>query len=466
MAGAWRPAIASTGGEAFARPASPPAVATESASSRLPFLLFCVLTFVVVGRPNDYIQALVPLRLALVMTAVTVVATFLFRRPGAVDPLRFRETKVYLAFFAVMCLGVPLAMHRGVSFEEVVLGYTSNIVYFLLFLSHVTTHERLRRIWVVLVVGAVLFSLVGLSQGAFVGGRYFAGGQMYDPNDVAYAELALLPFALCLLMSSASLPVRGLALVSVLLGMLLALYTGSRGGMLGIVTFVLLFVTLRTGRVRIVHKAILLALVIGAAALNADKINFDRYRTLTNLEDDYNLEEGGRWDVWKTGAQILLEYPLTGVGAGNFGMAIGNRRMALGETPRWQAPHNSVVQVFVELGVVSGALWVMLVGSTVRTLWRLRKQDHSANADPARSEVAVWSNLLLIGFVAQFVCSLFLSMGYSVFFPLFFAAAVVLSRISSDVSSQASPPPNDDRQRWPSLRQGQGRTWERRPTAR
>jgi hypothetical protein len=112
MAGAWRPAIASTGGEAFARPASPPAVATESASSRLPFLLFCVLTFVVVGRPNDYISALVPLRPALVMTALTVVATVLFRSPAEVGPLRYRESKLYLAFFATMCFGVPFAMHR------------------------------------------------------------------------------------------------------------------------------------------------------------------------------------------------------------------------------------------------------------------------------------------------------------------------------------------------------------------
>jgi O-antigen ligase len=416
--GAPRP-IGSVGGPALTQ--------TVPITGEASFLLFCLLTFVVVGRPNDYVQALVPLRLALVMTPLTIMATLLQSPSSAYIALRHTETKMYLAFYLMMCIGLPFAMHRRVSFDQVVTGYSTNIAFFLLFVTHVTTRERLSRIWTVLVTGAVLFSLVGHSQGWTNSGRFYAASGMYDPNDVAYVELALLPFALCILMASASVSRRMLALASILLGMLLALYTGSRGGMLGILTFVLLFVTLRIGRLKAIHKGLLLAALAVAVVLNADKINTERYLTLTNLENDYNLEEGGRWDVWKQGLTILMRRPLTGVGPNNFAMAIGYYRQEQGVLPKWQAPHNSVIQVLVEVGVIGGVLWLILLSSTAKTFWRLRQHD-----DPSGNrDVAVWGGVLFVGFVAQLVSSVFLTMGYSIFFTLFLAISVSLQQIAA-----------------------------------
>jgi O-antigen ligase len=225
--------------------------------------------------------------------------------------------------------------------------------------------------------------------------------------------------------------------------MLVALFTGSRGGLIGILTFVALFLMLRMGRVKGIHKGVLLALLMGTALLNVDKINIERYQTLTNLEGDYNLEEGGRWDVWKTGLTILAYRPLTGVGAGNFGMALGNYRRDEGELPKWQAAHSSFVQVLVELGVVGGTLWVLLLASTAGTFWRLRIRD-----DP-QDEVAIWSGALFMGFVAQVISSLFLSMGYSVYFTLFVAISVALKRLAIATPAVSSPTrPASPRRPW------------------
>jgi O-antigen ligase len=182
---------------------------------------------------------------------------------------------------------------------------------------------------------------------------------------------------------------------------------------------------LRIGHVKGVYKGVLLALLIGATLLNLDKINVERYETLTNLENDYNLEEGGRWDVWKKGFIILAGRPLTGVGPGNFGMAIGNYRRDEGEFPKWQAAHSSFVQVLVEVGVIGGGIWLTLLWSTAGTFWRLRKR-----ADPD-GEMAIWAGALFIGFVAQMISSAFLSMGYSIYYTLFFAIAVSLRHIAS-----------------------------------
>jgi O-antigen ligase len=114
-------------------------------------------------------------------------------------------------------------------------------------------------------------------------------------------------------------------------------------------------------------------------------------------------------------------------------MAIGYYRRDLGVLPKWQTAHNSFIQVLVETGVIGGALWLMLVYATARTFWWLRKR----NGPAADSELATWAGVLFAGFIAQLVPSMFISMGYSVFFTLFFAVAVALKRIG-DASPQSA----------------------------
>jgi O-antigen ligase len=383
------------------------------------------------------------------MTLLTAVATFLQLPRRAEGLFQHRETKLYLAFYFMMILGVPFAMHRGVSFAHVITGYPTTVAYFLLFVTHVTSRQRFRQVCLILVAGAVIFSMVSLSQGEIWSGRFFTGSGMYDPNDVAYVELGLLPFALCILMGSTTRFRRLFGLMSVLLGMLVALFTGSRGGLIGILTFVALFMTLRIASVKGVYKGVLLVLLMGAVFLNVDKINVERYQTLTNLENDYNLEEGGRWDVWKKGLVILAGRPLTGVGSGNFGMAIGNYRRDEGELPKWQAAHSSFIQILVEVGLIGGILWIVLITETGRTFWRLRRRG-----PPGHDDLTVWAGVLFMGFVAQVVSSLFLSMGYSIYFTLFFAVAASLRQLASthDGSDSSGLTP-ESRQRpssWPS----------------
>jgi O-antigen ligase len=413
---------------------APQSIAKDApTTAKLPFLLLCALTFVIVGRPNDYIPALIPLRLALVGTALTVLATLLSYRATLPSPFRHRETKLYLAFFFAMCFGIPFAVHRGVSFDLVIAIYSSNVIFFLLFVTHVTTRERFRQITYVLLVSGFLFSLIGMLKGQFQSDRLVTAGGMYDPNDVAYVELSLLPFALCVLLGRSGTAGKALALASALLGVLVALYTGSRGGLLGLLTFVSLFLWLRLGSVKAIHKGALLVLLVFAAVLNSDKIDVERYLTLTDLENDYNLsEEWGRKDVWKSGLLIFLRDPLTGVGAENFGRAIGDYRQERGLLPKWQAPHNSFVQIIVEIGIFGAVAFGLLISSSLKTFSRVRRTKDPTGVD----ETPLWGGALFIGFVAQLVSAFFLTMGYSIFFTLFFAISASLRQIAGETTEE------------------------------
>jgi (heptosyl)LPS beta-1,4-glucosyltransferase len=209
-------------------------------------------------------------------------------------------------------------------------------------------------------------------------------------------------------------------------GVVLTLYTASRGGLLGLTTLLLLFLGLRVSKVRASFKAVLLVLLVLAAAANLDKLNIDRYMTLGSLESDYNFEEGGRADIWARGFRLFLEDPLTGVGVGGFGAAIGEQRRVEGNLPVWQAAHSSYILVLTETGIVGAVTFLLLIATSLATFNRLRRTTFRESDQ----ELSVFSGLLLVSFVAQLVAALFLSQAYSMFFTLAFAMSAVLNRLA------------------------------------
>ncbi len=414
-----------------------PVVATEQTAVRpvaeattgfgAPFTLFCILTLIIFARPADYLPFLMPLRLALVFTIITVAATVLQLRDPATSPFKARETKLYLIVYVMMVAGIPFAVYRPEAFEFTITKYIVNVVYFILFLAHVDSVPKLKRIASLLVVSVFVFTVFGLKNGQFITGRYDVGGSMFDPNDVAFVEVSLFGYALWVVVGRFGLAMKGMALATLLLGSVLTLYTASRGGLLGLITFLLLFLWLRVHRVGKVFKGLLLVALLAGAYMNADKLNYDRYQTLGSLEDDYNLKDGGRVDNWKRGFRLFVERPITGVGVGSFAAAVGWQRTAEGKTTKWTVAHSTYIEVLTEMGGIGAACYFMLIGGVITTFNRLRRMK-GVGLDP---ELSMLPGLLLIGFGAQLVTGMFLSQAYSMFFTLAFAMAAALNRITA-----------------------------------
>jgi O-antigen ligase len=411
----------------FAPAAAMPYDQEMSGNGAFSFFVFCVYTFILLGRPQDYVPALVPLRLALVFTALTILVTLFRSAKGSESPFRQAETKLYFTFFAIMCVGIPFAIHRRMSFEAVFQQYAVNMAFYVLFLVHVDSIARFKRVGLVLVFSSLILTQFALRFGEFQQGRLALSNQMYDPNDIAFVQIALFAFPLWLVLGSSGPLVKGLALASALAGALLTMYTGSRGGLVGVAVFFLLFLWLRIPNLKRTFKTLMCAAVILTAVLNADKINVERYLTLTSLEEDANFGEFGRMDIWERGVQLFVDDPLTGVGVDNFPMAIGTMRVAESRVPYWQAPHNAYLQVLTETGVFGMAAFLLLIGTSLRTFNRLRRQE-PAFAD---RDLGVLPGLLLIGFVAVLISAIFLSQAYSMFLTLYFAASAALKRIAA-----------------------------------
>jgi O-antigen ligase len=391
------------------------------------FLILCLYTFILIGRPQDFIPPLAPLRLALVFTFLMSFVTLLQKRENISNLFRQRENKLYFLFFGIMCAGIPFSIYRRASFEFVILQYVINMIFFTLCLLLVNTLEKFKRFVAVLMFSGLFFSFFGLLQGNIYAGRFTTGGVMFDPNDVAYVEISLFPFSMIVLMGSYRFTTKIIALSGLLLCVLVTLYTGSRGGFVGLMVLVLLFLFLPIPKVKKSYKVLVIMLLIAVAIINVDKINMERYLTLGELDQDYNLtDEFGRKKIWKRGLQIFFENPITGVGVNGFSEAIGRMREREDlPSQKWQAAHNSYLQVMVETGIFGVTVFLYLIGICIKTFKKFRKRREAS----VEKDFSTMSGILLIGFIAQLFIAFFLSQAYSVIFTLYFAISATLNDI-------------------------------------
>jgi len=207
------------------------------------------------------------------------------------------------------------------------------------------------------------------------------------------------------------------------MGVLIILHSGSRAGFLALVAVAILLLLRKSMTVKFSLKAAFVVMLVIIASIVP--IDTERYSTILAYEEDYNIQaEGGRKDLWKFGIRSMFENPLTGVGVGCYGRAIGLDRQSRGdaETRAWQAPHNSVIQIGSETGVIGLTLFLLLSLNVIRVFNKAKKI-----ADNER--LTKIGEMGVIGFTGLFISGLFLSHGYSFYFAFYFAISAVVSQL-------------------------------------
>jgi hypothetical protein len=142
------------------------------------------------------------------------------------------------------------------------------------------------------------------------------------------------------------------------------------------------------------------------------------------------IESGGtgRTAIWAVGLNVVPEHPIIGIGYGDFPSVINPENVRATILPVQTdvldfpiGPHNIVVGVLVELGIVG----LILLFGVARSLFRGR----------ARSEAAVLARAVMIGFAIQ---SLFL--GIANLKQVWLFAAITLGLAAAERLSQADDP--------------------------
>lgn len=395
------------------------------------FRLFLVCSFFLLGRPQDILTFLQPARPALVLTVLAMAAlVFGDHRQELSAALSTRESKRYLLFFLIMIVGIPFAAHKGLAFGGVIYGYLPNVLFFILLVAHVTTLHRLKSLVWVACLAALMYSFFGgLLQGGGEG-RFQVLGYAFDPNDTAYVLLSLFPLCLFFIRFDEGLLKKVIAVAAVCSAVLIILQTGSRGGLIGLGTVLLILLLTNAGGIGKGYKLLFVVMLASTVLIMRDRIDIDRYLSLSDVATDYNVsEEGGRFELWQSAIDLTLANPITGVGVECFPFAhLRARQLAEASYLRWQYPHNSYLQVACEVGLIGFTVFVLITLRSVFTFSRVsRMQVQLEVGEP--SEFRTLGGLMLIGFVGLLASGFFLSQGYSIFSTFYFALAATMERL-------------------------------------
>jgi len=392
--------------------------------------LFLIWTFVLIARPQDFFPFLVALRPALIVTILMMAISFFNNKINIThNILTSNQVKKYFLLYFIIIIGVPFSLNRGRSVEFIIFEYLSNILYFYLFFVYINSREKLKNVLFVICLSTLFYAGLSLLYSGPFTGR-FSYGTMYDPNDFAYLLVSLFPLSLYFLRGKESGYKKIIAAITIVLSLAVIVMTGSRGGLLGLLIVLLLLFFTRFGLLKRPHKVLLFIILIAALSAYSEKIDIRRYKSLFDIQRDYNVtSEAGRLTVWKRGIELALMNPFTGVGANCFPVAIGYYREKLRVLPRWQTAHNSYLLILTELGFFGFIIFISMILSAIRIfLVCARQGSSSTNHQP----IMAMSNVIFLAFSGSLVCAFFLSQAYSIILTLFFAFSAVLQDLSGE----------------------------------
>ena len=401
---------------------------------RWDLLLICVAgyTLTAVGRVHQLFPALQALRPA-TLTGLLAIVLFRIDRHDMrrAHHLFIAPSKYLLALLFWMTLSVTGALVPGASFELVFDNFLKTVVMFFVIAGSVRGAHDVERLSMVYLGGATVYAAVVISRFELGAGDAWRLGRLYyyDANDFATLVVTAMPFGLYLLHEGRSFHARAAAALSLSILTLAFVRTGSRGGFLALIAvgaFLVWRYTAIPFRWRVSAAALVTVLVLATAS--------DQYWKQMNTivsDVDYNrTEESGRMQIWGRGIGYMLRNPVFGVGPSNFPAAEGRlspfaNRQEFGIGVRWNAAHNSFVQIGAELGIPGLVMFIGLIATTFAALRRVGR----SHPDPAGSDT--WKALTqaliasLIGFV---VGAFFLSLAYAEMLYMLAALAVGLHK--------------------------------------
>jgi O-antigen ligase len=310
------------------------------------------------------------------------------------DSRRFMPALALVAMFGVATL---FAQNHLLAARE-----TTNFAVLVAFLVAATLDlsrepRRMDRMMMALVLAAGVAGWLALLEGArVIPGRFpIAGGTCYraaggfgQPNALGVylaAVLPLGPFAATRGGARAGRVVLGIATVGIALGLLA---TFSRGSVLAVLAGLgLVFLAGQRAWVLRVSAVLLPAVAVGAVLA-------DRCSIPTSIEgtlSDWSVQQRGLLQL--AGLQMALDHPVTGVGPGNFGIAIDEYGAQLSQLTDFQnTTHNALVQMAAEAGVGGFLAFTAFLGAL---LLRAYRQARAARSGPTetlgRARALLWA---------------------------------------------------------------------------
>ena len=391
-----------------ARPALP---AIDESRTRIFYGWLLLVLFFEYVRPGSFVPVISAIKLGTVipiaLLAVTLFAPGL--RPWG-EILSDRYVKWLVAYIGLIAFSVPFAPVTLYAYT-VLTNVLTQFTLFVMIARIATSIARLRGIFATLIAAHV--ALVFLNPAlvatpeirSYINGAPFLG----DGNDFGLSVCILIPLGIEIARQSRSKLVVALAWVSVVAMLLAVLGTQSRGASLGVAAVLILLWWYST---RKVLSLVAIAFVGLFVMVYASDSYVNRMGTIANYQEDGSAQ--GRLRAWNASIKMAIEYPVTGVGAGQFPTSYGRYYREEAGGP-WITAHSMYFLVLGELGLPGIVTLIVLVIGSPLALLALRRRVIAAADVPSnewRLETERFLCMLAAGCIGFAVAGAFLSVAY------------------------------------------------------
>jgi O-antigen ligase len=401
----------------------------------LAFRGLLAFTFVLFVRPQDSLPLLDVLHLgdltALFSLAALVVARI---RRGLPAVTVSRELGWVTGFGAVMILTAPLSIWPGGAVGMFIDLYSKVILIFALMVHTITTRARFDRLLSLVVGGTAYIAVravidyargVNLIEDGRVTGA--VGGLFGNPNDLALNMVAFLPLGLALIQDRGARPaVRLVALIGAPAMALAIIFSKSRGGAIGLVGMLLVFLY----QMRRIRPGVTAAVIVAClATIPVLPSSFTgRMASIFDSEQDATGSREARKQLLREATEAFKHNPLFGIGAGQFVNYNPD-----GRQEAWRETHNTFLQVAAELGLVGLLVFLTILycgfAATRQTRLQLRGRGPGARARAPtfwnRSAPHLYSAALLASLSGWLLAAIFGSVAY--YWTLYIVLALAVS---------------------------------------
>jgi O-Antigen ligase len=387
------------------------------------FVVYC-------ARPEDWIPGLkfFPLAKITAIFAIWGLLTSLGRTKRTLKDLP-REARLLLLMIGLLFLSGFLspvwrggAVFRTIDFSKIFIAW---VLVFLL----ITTFDRLRKIIFIQTFSVTVACAAALIKGHDVPRLNAVLGGIYsNPNDLAFAIVLSLPFALAFMVTAKNSFIKALWFAGMLVMGVTLFMTASRAGFIDLIisgSVTLYHFGIKGKRMYLIVATGVLGVLI--AVLAGGKL-YDRFAALSGDSSTDQSAYGSYEDrkyLMVRALDGIEHYPVLGIGVRNFATYSGI----------WRDVHMTYLQICVEGGIPVLIIYLIFFRRAFQNLKILRKRS---DLDP---DIVLFVGALhssLIGFV---VGALFAPEAYQ-FFPYFAVAftATLLQTIKENEPASGAVP--------------------------
>lgn len=384
------------------------------------------------------IQSLIPLLASLqfqkIMLLIPLAGLFSERRllqhvKKSILTTPYGKTLIFYSIW--MVFSIPLSVYPGSCVTFLTEHYWKLWVALCLIIAYGVSRESYdKMIWAVILAASV-FSLAAFAS---KGSGRFQLTEAYDPNENALLFVLTFPLVFWKTITSRGWkkPAAGVLALLLVIGIM---ETGSRGGFLGLIAVICVSLVqcrreyrIGLGKLLIVPALLLLTLYSCGGSQYLDRVT-----STFDTEQNYNYTaDTGRLAIWRQGVDMMITNPVLGVGVYQFISAQGI--LYRSEGGKWQAAHNTFVQVGAELGFPGLIAFCFILYSTIKSLRTVSRGKGAGN-----NYASLMSHALIGSWTGFIVCASFLSVAYTNIYFLLFGFSVALLNIADTAGLNSEP---------------------------